>query len=183
MIEAIAISRGGASALMEVVALIAADEALRQASSRLRRAMVQECQVPFRSDMPVEPSAAMRHLLSMDPYDFECHVMSFFDVPAIELAWVTKKSNDMGVDGFAKVRGGGLIIVQCKRYALENPVGRPDVQKFKGVIEEHGADRGYLVTTSRFTDGATESAAKNEKLILIDGGEFLKWHHNLPSEF
>ena len=52
------------------------------------------------------------------------------------LACVTKKSNDKGVDGFA-LHPEGFIVVQCKRYAPEYPVGRPLVQRFWGAIEEN----------------------------------------------
>jgi len=88
---------------------------------------------------------------------------------------VTKKSNDAGVDGFAR-HSSGLIIVQCKRNAINNTVGRPIIQQFKGVIEENEAWRGYVVTTSSFTNEAIESAAKNDKIMLIGLSELLDWH-------
>jgi restriction endonuclease Mrr len=110
----------------------------------------------------------------MDPYDFEKHVMSFFQQAGL-LAWVTKKSNDAGVDGFAR-HSEGLILVQCKRNATKNTVGRPTIQQFKGVIEENEAWRGYIVTTSSFTSGAIESATKNNKIILIGLQELIDWH-------
>lgn len=71
--------------------------------------------------------------------------MSFF-LAADKVAQATKKSNDMGGDGFAR-HPDGLIVVQCKRYGPANLVGRPAVQQFKGVIKENDALRGYLVTT------------------------------------
>ena len=36
--------------------------------------------------------------------------------------------------------------------------------------------RGYFVTTSRFTDEATESASKSDRIVLVDGDELLRWH-------
>jgi restriction endonuclease Mrr len=68
--------------------------------------------------------------------------------------------------------------VQCKRNAKENGVGRPTVQQFKGVVEENSAWRGYIVTTSYFTNEAVESAAKNDKFILIDLVKLLEWHRS-----
>ena len=50
--------------------------------------------------------------------------MSFFQAAGL-MAWVTKKTGDGGVDGFAR-HSEGLIIVQCKRYT-DKPVGGPDV--------------------------------------------------------
>lgn len=57
-----------------------------------------------------------------------------------------------------------------------NPVGRPAIKQFKGVVEEQGAFRGYFVTTSRFTNEATESAAKSDRIRLVDGAELVRWH-------
>ena len=88
---------------------------------------------------------------------------------------MTKKSNDAGVDGFAR-HPDGLIIVQCKRHAPENLVGRPVVQQIKGVIEENEVWRGYIVTTSYFTGDAKESAIKNEKIFLADMNILVEWH-------
>jgi len=95
-------------------------------------------------------------------------------------AWATRKSNDFGVDGFA-IHTEGLMIVQCKRNATENKVGRPTIQQFKGVIEEQSALRGYVVTTSTFTEEAMESAQLSDKLILIDMDSLVGWHAEAPT--
>jgi restriction endonuclease Mrr len=55
-------------------------------------------------------------------------------------------------------------------------VGRPVVQQFKGVIEEQKAYRGYILTTSRFTDEAKSSAQQNDRIRLIDWEELMVWH-------
>ena len=136
---------------------------------------------PERAPMPDDEMAIREQLLVMEPYAFERHVMSFFETDGIETSWVTQKSNDMGVDGFAKRRDGGVIVVQCKRYATDNPVGRPDVQKFKSVIQEQGADSGYIVTTSRFTAEARENAKMLEGLTLVDMDELVRWHRMAPN--
>ncbi len=104
--------------------------------------------------------------------------MSFFDAAGLN-AWATRKSNDFGVDGFA-IHPDGLIIVQCKRNAPDNRIGRPTIQQFKGVIEEQNAHRGYVVTNATFTDEAIESAALYEKIVLIDMGALLVWHADAP---
>jgi restriction system protein len=88
--------------------------------------------------------------------------MSFFDAAGFE-AWATRKSNDFGVDGFA-IHPDGLMIIQCKRNSTDNKVGRPTIQQFKGVIEEQNALRGYVVTTSTFTEDAIESAELSDKI-------------------
>jgi len=157
-----------------IMALIARDEILRRTKKVIRDAMTSEPAEPKFFVMPDEEKELREKLIGMDPYDFERHIMSFFQNNGM-LAWVTKKSNDAGVDGFAR-HPDGLIIVQCKRNAPENPVGRPIVQQFKGVIEENEAWKGYIVTTSYFTNDAKESAAKNERIFLADMDILVDWH-------
>ncbi|NOQ35932.1 MAG: restriction endonuclease [Methylococcaceae bacterium] len=157
-----------------ITAMIAKDELLRLANQKMRHAMTEEIATPEQYSYRKETNAIEELLLSMDPYDFEKHVMSFFQQTGL-LAWVTKKSNDAGIDGFAR-HSEGLILVQCKRNATKNTVGRPTIQQFKGVIEENEVWRGYIVTTSSFTSGAIDSATKNNKIILIGLQELIDWH-------
>ncbi len=159
-----------------VSAMIVKDELLRRANQKMRQAMSEEIVAPEQYAYTAEKQAITKMLLEMDAYNFEKHIMSFFQQAGL-LSWVTKKSNDAGVDGFAR-HSNGLIIVQCKRNAINNTVGRPIIQQFKGVIEENEAWRGYVVTTSSFTNEAIESAAKNNKIILIGMTELIDWHIN-----
>lgn len=159
-----------------VAAMIARDEILRRSNQSLRKAMAEDIVPPYRAECRKDDAEITKMLLSINPYDFEKHVMSFFQEAGL-LAWATKKSNDAGVDGFAR-HTEGLIVVQCKRNAAENGIGRPTVQQFKGVVEENAAWRGYIVTTSYFTKDAIESAGKNNNLVLIGLPELLEWHYN-----
>lgn len=157
-----------------IISLIGRDEVFRRVKKDLKDAMTSEPASPDFMNMPKEEKELRKRLIEMNPYDFERHMMSFFQTNGM-LAWVTKKSNDAGVDGFAR-HPHGLIIVQCKRYKPENSVGRPAIQQFKGVIEENEAWRGYIITTSQFTNEAIESASKNNRLHLVDMDEIVKWH-------
>jgi restriction system protein len=160
---------------LNVVAhMIAEDEILRRAKKELKEAMAAETAAPQKQPISKETEEARQQLIQMDPFDFERHIMSLFQDKGL-LAWATKKSNDAGVDGFAR-HPEGLIVVQCKRHNENNPVGSPVIQQFKGVIEENEAWRGYIFTTSEFTRNAIESAGKNQKLILVDLNELLSWH-------
>jgi restriction system protein len=161
-----------------VMSLIAKDEVLRRAKKEMQEAMMAEPAAPKKQQVSDDVLALKQQLLTMNPYDFEQHVMSFFQAQGL-LAWVTKKSNDAGVDGFAR-HTNGLIVVQCKRNAETNPVGSPLVQQFKGVIEENQAWCGYIVTTSFFTTSAIESAGKSDKLKLVDMDRLLEWHKQSP---
>lgn len=160
--------------LRVVLALIARDEALRRTSADLQAAMRVEMSAPKRQTLTGDGAVLAEQLLALSPADFERHVMSFFQARGLT-AWVTQASNDAGVDGFAR-HPDGLVVVQCKRNAADNPVGRPLVQQFKGVIEENRAWRGYLVTTATFTAQARDSARKNDALVLIDIDGLVAWH-------
>jgi hypothetical protein len=162
------------SHIASVVAQIVRDESLRQVRSELRKAMTTEPVEPWKRPLFGDEAQWQQQLLAMDPFEFERHVMGFFQEKGL-FAWVTRRSNDAGVDGFARHRDG-LIVVQCKRNAPNDPVGRPVVQQFKGVVEENEAVRGYIVTTSYFTAGANESASKNNRLRLIDMAGLIAWH-------
>jgi hypothetical protein len=148
-------------------------ETARRAKKELLDALRAEVMIPQRAEVPDDPEALLPTLLNMDPVAFERHIMTFFERDG--QAAMTAKSNDFGVDGFVTT-DEGIIVVQCKRYSLDHPVGRPAIQQFKGVIEEQEALKGYFVTTSRFTQEAHGSAGKSSKLVLVDGEALVRWH-------
>lgn len=81
------------------------------------------------------------------------------------------QSNDGGIDGIIKEDRLGLDIVYLQAKRWESPVGSPEVRNFTGSLEGHGAQKGVLITTSKFTKEATEFARRlqQKKLVLIDG--------------
>lgn len=157
-----------------ILALLATDAALLRLKSAARAAVVQDIMAPRKHPMPNDLARLQARWLALSPAEFEQHVMSFF-TDAGMTAWVTPAGTDAGIDGVAK-DGERVILVQCKRYAPEHPVGRPAIQQFKGVIEENGADLGVFVTSSDFTAQARESARKNERLRLVDRDHLVRWH-------
>lgn len=179
IIEAVVTNPQARPHIAEIIDAIIQDERLRRTSAQMKAAMKEQPMDPTRFAVPPEEAALRAHLLGMDPLQFERHTMSFFDAAGFE-AWATRKSNDFGVDGFA-IHPEGLMIVQCKRNAAENKVGRPVIQQFKGVIEEQQAFRGYFVTTSAFTDEARESAGLSEKILLVDMDTLVRWHTQAPT--
>jgi restriction system protein len=179
IIEAVVTSPEGRTRIAEIIDVIIEDERLRRTSAQMKAAMKEQPMDPTRFAMPAEEMALRQYLLSMDPFDFERHSMSFFEGAGLE-AWVTRKSNDFGVDGFA-IHPDGLMIVQCKRNATANKVGRPTIQQFKGVVEEQNAHRGYVVTTSAFTEEAIESAVLTSKIVLVSMDDLVRWHEEPPA--
>jgi restriction system protein len=85
------------------------------------------------------------------------------------------RGGDGGIDGIIKEDrlGLGVIYVQAKRWERGNSVGRPDVQRFAGALQERRAHKGVFITTSTFTREAVASAA-NQNIVLIDGAELTR---------
>jgi restriction system protein len=77
---------------------------------------------------------------------------------------------DAGIDGVIQEDRLGLdfLYIQAKRW--ENPVGRPEIQKFVGALHGKRARRGVFITTSTFTQDAIDYVAGiDSKVVLIDG--------------
>jgi len=81
------------------------------------------------------------------------------------------QSGDGGIDGIIKEDRLGLDIVYLQAKRWEAPVGSPEVRNFTGSLEGHGAQKGVLITTSKFTRDAVDFAKRlqQKKLVLIDG--------------
>jgi restriction system protein len=80
------------------------------------------------------------------------------------------RSGDGGIDGIIKEDRLGLdtIYIQAKRW--DQPVSRPEIQKFVGALQGVRARKGVFITTSRYTDDAAKYAANvDTRLVLIDG--------------
>jgi restriction system protein len=179
IIEAVITTPEARTHIADIIDVIIEDERLRRTSAQMKAAMKEQPMDPTRFAMPVEEMALRQYLLSMDPFDFEHHSMSFFQGAGLIRACVTPRSNDFGLDGWA-LHSDGLIIVQCKRNSTENKVGRPTIQQFKGVAEEQNAHRGYIITTSTYTEEAIESAALTSKIVLIAMDDLVRWHAEPP---
>ena len=85
---------------------------------------------------------------------------------------VTGRGADGGIDGDGDFRQGAVSIrsaFQAKRWK-ENPVRRPEIDKFRGAIQGD-YDHGVFLTTSRFTKDATEASYKKGAItiLLLDG--------------
>lgn len=80
------------------------------------------------------------------------------------------QSHDGGIDGVIKEDKLGLdeVCIQAKRW--EGTVGRPDVQRFVGSLDERRATKGVLITTSTFSQEARASVKSvGKRIVLIDG--------------
>ncbi|MEU6756587.1 restriction endonuclease [Streptomyces sp. NPDC046685] len=115
-------------------------------------------------------------LFAMDPIAFENLVAELFRAMGME-AVTTQRSGDGGVDvealDPAPIRGG-RIVVQVKRY--RNTVPPTAVRDLYGTVQDAGANKGVLVTTSSF--GPTSYTFANGKpLELVPGVDLVELLH------
>ncbi|MER6955661.1 restriction endonuclease [Streptomyces sp. NPDC000618] len=115
-------------------------------------------------------------LYDMDPIAFENLVAELFRAMGMQ-AVTTQRSNDGGVDVDATdptpIRGG-KIVVQVKRY--RNTVPPTAVRDLYGTVQDAGANKGVLVTTSGFGPGS-HTFANGKPLELISGTELVDLLH------
>lgn len=87
------------------------------------------------------------------------------------------RSGDGGIDGIIKedILGLDIIYIQAKRW--ENVVGRPEIHRFIGALNEKQAKKGVFITTSGFTRDAKDSASltSEPKIVLVDGNRLAEF--------
>lgn len=80
------------------------------------------------------------------------------------------KSGDNGIDGIINEDRLGLDVIYIQAKKWENPVGRPEIQKFAGALQGQRAKKGIFITTSTFTKEAQDFASRiDNKITLLDG--------------
>lgn len=125
----------------------------------------------FTDDMDVISGLDSRpNLLKLSPAEFEHLVRQLFIAMGAE-AWTTIPSKDGGVDAVATSKNlffGGVCLIQAKRWT--GLVGLESVHALTGVMADHNATTGVLVTTSWF-GRASEQFAKRNRITLINGAE------------
>ncbi len=113
----------------------------------------------------------IENILNNDPFFFEKLVVDLLlKMGYGEFGRVTSPTNDGGIDGIINEDRLGInkIAIQAKRFAKGNVIGRPEIHKFAGALNEKGLNKGVFITTSSFTRDAI-SSAKHQSIVLIDG--------------
>ncbi len=85
---------------------------------------------------------------------------------------LTPTTSGGGIDGVINEDALDLdaVYIQAKRYALDNKVGRPDIQRFVGSLTRESATKGVFATTSSFSKEAREYIDRvQQRIVLIDG--------------
>ncbi len=116
-------------------------------------------------------------LNNLTPHGFEkfCQVL-LAQIGYVDLA-VTKRSNDGGIDGYGQFRQGIVTIksaFQSKRWR-KSPVGRPEIDAFRGAIQGDFG-HGVFLTTNRFSKDAQDASIKKGAIpvLLLDGEAIAK---------
>ncbi len=123
------------------------------------------------------------NLLELSPSEFESLIQNLFSKMGLDTKQ-TRASRDGGIDCVAfdsRPIFGGKVVIQAKRY--KNRVDVSAVRDLFGSMQNEGATKGILVTTSGYGPTAFEFA-QGKPLELIDGSSLLyllKEHANIDA--
>jgi restriction system protein len=112
------------------------------------------------------------NLMDLTPGDFEALITNLFEKMGLETK-LTQSSRDGGVDCVAydpRPIFGGKVVIQAKRY--KNTVGVSAVRDLFGTMQNEGASKGILVTTSGYGKAAFDFA-NNKPIELLSGSNLL----------
>ena len=112
------------------------------------------------------------NLMLLTPREFESLITNLFEKMGLETRQ-TRPSRDGGVDCVAydpRPIFGGKVVIQAKRY--KNTVGVSAVRDLFGTVQNEGASKGILVTTSGFGRASFEFA-DGKPLELLSGSNLL----------
>jgi restriction system protein len=101
------------------------------------------------------------NLMELTPSEFESLITNLFERMGLETRQ-TQASRDGGVDCVAydpRPIFGGKVIIQAKRY--KNTVGVSAVRDLFGTLQNEGASKGILVTTSGYGKAAFDFATES----------------------
>lgn len=125
----------------------------------------------FRNRRLVSTARSVSDIVRASPTQFEHLCRLLFEKQGYRVI-VTEPTNDGGID-IVGSKDGARIVAQCKRYSRKS-VGRPAVQQLYGVMAHERAEKGFLITTSRFTGPAVDFA-RGKPIKLIGAREFVVW--------
>lgn len=112
------------------------------------------------------------NLMELTPSEFESLITNLFTKMGLE-ARLTQASRDGGVDCVAydpRPIFGGKVVIQAKRY--KNTVGVSAVRDLFGTMQNEGASKGILVTTSGYGSAAFQFA-EGKPIELLTGANLL----------
>ena len=112
------------------------------------------------------------NLMDLTPSEFESLITNLFQKMGLETR-LTQASRDGGVDCVAfdpRPIFGGKVVIQAKRY--KHTVGVSAVRDLFGTMQNEGASKGILVTTSGYGKASFEFA-EGKPIELLSGSNLL----------
>ena len=112
------------------------------------------------------------NLMELTPQQFESLIQNLFEKIGLDTRQ-TRPSRDGGVDCVAYNTDpilGGKVVIQAKRY--KHTVGVSAVRDLYGTLQNEGASKGILVTTSQYGK-ASYDFAQGKPIELFDGANLL----------
>jgi restriction system protein len=112
------------------------------------------------------------NLMELTPGEFEALITNLFERMGLETR-MTQASRDGGVDCVAydpRPIFGGKVVIQAKRY--KNTVGVSAVRDLFGTMQNEGASKGILITTSGYGKASFEFA-EGKPMELLSGSNLL----------
>ncbi len=113
----------------------------------------------------------------VSPKGFEELCKRVLSKAGLEEITITGKAGDRGIDGVGYLSINSIVtekvLFQCKRYGNSNPVTPEKVREFRGALQNN-ADKGIIITTSRFTTEAKREALKYPPIETIEGHELIE---------
>jgi restriction system protein len=190
---------GGYPHLAQLLAVVVRDNGLAEGLKRLvdfsRSGIVDAAGNPIRSDSPTGTGVTAGLVIASDEVirrlaaepelmhrlsarEFEDLVAELLSRQGYEVE-LTPVSKDGGKDIYVAHKSGlgsALYVVECKRYAPENPVGVGIVRQLYGVVQAEQLTGGVVATTSYFTRGAKQfQESVRYQMFLSDYQQVRAW--------
>lgn len=118
-------------------------------------------------------------MFRIDPRHFEEMIAELLRKKNLNVE-LTKQTRDGGKDIIALHDLNGLgqnkYLIECKRNAKNRPVGVDVLRSFSYVVQDEGANKGIIFTSSYFTTDAISMKDKHPYMSdLKDGADIIKW--------
>jgi CheY-like chemotaxis protein/HJR/Mrr/RecB family endonuclease len=147
-------------------------------SENLTRANCAALVIDVRAEIKKYLSLHPEKLHELSPRRFEELVAEMLRDMGLDTV-LTMATRDGGVDIYAYLRHevtNFVMLVECKRWSPDNPVGIDVIQRLYGIQQTKKANKALVVTTSYFTEPAkTEAALHNGLIDLKDYQSLKKW--------
>lgn len=153
-------ARDSAKSVPDETESVSPEELIDQAASELRAALTEELLELIKTRPPVFFEQLVLDLMQALGYGHEL----------IDSSERLGRGGDQGLDGVIREDRLGLDVIYLQAKRWSSSVGASIVREFLGALDQAGAKKGVLITTSSFTKDARVPFSKSDKKIsLIDG--------------